>query len=223
MKSNPIHTIGLIGKKHADEKNYWSLEQFNKAMAYYDFRDSQTTYSFPTLQYRFTFHLLFFTGIRVGELLALTANDFDYINNILTINKSYQRLRGKEVINRPKTDTSIRDITIPQFILDMLDTYLETLYDYQPDDRIFPNVRKDTLAKQLQMISKHTDLPRIRVHDLRHSHASLLIKQGVNFKVIQQRLGHKDIQTTLNTYSHLWSSAHQEVAELLNGIKMVSE
>lgn len=223
LKSNPIHTIGSIGKKHADEKNYWSLEQFNKAMAYYDFRDSQTTYSFPTLQYRFAFHLLFFTGIRVGELLALTANDFDYTNKILTINKSYQRLRGKDVINRPKTDTSIRDITIPQFILDMLDTYLETLYDYQPDDRIFPNVRKDTLAKQLQMISKHTDLPRIRVHDLRHSHASLLIKQGVNFKVIQQRLGHKDIQTTLNTYSHLWSSAHQEVAELLNGIKMVSE
>lgn len=112
------------------------------------------------------------------------------------------------------------DITIPQFILDMLDTYLETLYDYQPDDRIFSNVRKDTLAKQLQMISKHPDLPRIRVHDLRHSHASLLIKQGVNFKIIQQRLGHKDIQTTLNTYSHLWSSAHQEVAELLNGIRV---
>jgi len=70
------------------------------------------------------------------------------------------------------------------------------------------------------MISKHTGLPKIRIHNLRHSHASLLIKQSINFKVIQQRLGHKDIQTTLNTYSHLWSSAHQEVAELLNGIRV---
>lgn len=100
----------------------------------------------------------------------------------------------------------------------MLDTYLETLYDYQPDDRIFPNVRKDTLAKQLQMISKHTDLPRIRVHDLRHSHASLLIKEGVQAKVIQKRLGHKDIQTTLNTYSHLWEGADDEVSDLLNNL-----
>lgn len=73
------------------------------------------------------------------------------------------------------------------------------------------------------MISKHTGLPKIRIHNLRHSHASLLIKEGVQAKVIQRRLGHKDIQTTLNTYSHLWSSAHQEVTELLNGIKMVSE
>src|SRR5699024_10351405 len=113
LKSNPIHTIGSIGKKHADEKNYWSLEQFNKAMAYYEFRDAQTTYAFPTIQYKFAFHLLFFTGIRIGELLALTANDFDYTNRILKINKSYQRIHGKDIVSRPKTDTSIRDITIP--------------------------------------------------------------------------------------------------------------
>ncbi|QGS37233.1 tyrosine-type recombinase/integrase [Aerococcus viridans] len=220
LKSNPIHTIGSIGKKHADEKNNWSLEQFNKAMAYYEFRDAQTSYTFSTIQYKFAFNLLFYTGVRIGELLALTANDFDYTNRILKINKFYQRIHGKDIVSRPKTDTSIRNITIPDFLFDMLDEYLDVLYDYQPHERIFPQVKKYSLAKQLQMISKHTDLPRIRVHDLRHSHASLLIKQGVNFKVIQQRLGHKDIQTTLNTYSHLWSSAHQEVAELLNGIRV---
>lgn len=170
-----------------------------------------------SLQYNINF---LFTGIRIGELLALTANDFDYTNRILKINKCYQRIHGKDVVSRPKTDTSIRDITIPDFLFDMLDEYLDMPYDYQPHERIFPQVKKYSLAKQLQMISKHTDLPRIRVYDLRHSHASLLIKKGVNFKVIQQRLGHKDIQSTLNTYTHLWSSAHQEVAELLNGIRV---
>ncbi|WP_411809347.1 tyrosine-type recombinase/integrase [Aerococcus viridans] len=68
------------------------------------------------------------------------------------------------------------------------------------------------------MISKHTGLPKIRIHNLRHSHASLLIKEGVQAKVIQKRLGHKDIQTTLNTYSHLWEGTDDEVSDLLNSI-----
>lgn len=100
----------------------------------------------------------------------------------------------------------------------MLDNYLNVLYDYKPHERILPQIKKYTLAKQLTIISKHTEIPKIRINDLRHSHASLLIKEGVQAKVIQKRLGHNDIQITLNTYSHLWEGADDEVSDLLNNL-----
>lgn len=215
---NPIHKTGSIGKKHAKEMHFWTLDQFNQTMSSYDFCDKQKNYHFSTYQYKFPFNILFYTGIRVGELLALIGKDFNKENKILEINKSHQRINKKDIITFPKTDTSITNVTIPSFLFDMLDEYTNHIYNYQSKNRLFNGIGKTTPSKQMYMISDWTNVPKIRVHDLRHSHALLLIKQGVNFKVIQQRLGHKDIQTTLNTYSHLWDTAHQEVGDLLNNL-----
>lgn len=218
---NPLHVTGSIGQKHADEKQHWTLEQFNEAMAFYDNWDRNSHKRVNVQTYKLIFNILFYTGIRLGELLALTGNDFK--EGKLSITKSYAKLEGRDIISTPKTKSSIRTISVPTHVIELLNEYIEMIYDYNPNDRLFLHVHKSNISRQPNLIARETKLPHIRTHDLRHSHASLLIKKGVNFKVIQQRLGHKDNQTTLNTYSHLWSSAHQEVAELLNGIKMVSE
>lgn len=198
---NPLHVTGSIGQKHADEKQHWTLEQFNYAMQFYSEWDGSRYQRVDVQSYKLVFNILFFTGIRLDELLALTGNDFKY--GKLSITKSYARLKKRDIISTPKTKSSIRTISVPTHVTEMLDEYIKTIYDYNPNDRLFPQITKSNISKQLKFISEKAELPRIRTHDLRHSHASLLIKEGVKSKVIQKRLGHKDIQTTLNTYSHL--------------------
>ena len=215
---NPLHVTGSIGQKHANEKQHWTLEQFNEAMKFYDEWDNSRYQRVNVQTYKLIFNILFYTGIRVGEILALTGNDFK--EGKLSITKSYAKLEGRDIISTPKTKSSIRTISVPNHVIELLNEYIEMIYDYNPNDRLFLHVHKSNISRQLNLIARETKLPRIRTHDLRHSHASLLIKEGVQAKVIQKRLGHKDIQTTLNTYSHLWSSAHQEVADLLNGIRV---
>lgn len=213
---NPLHVTGSIGQKHADEKQHWTLEQFNQAMVFYDTWDGSRFQRVDVQTYKLVFNILFYTGIRLGELLALTGNDFG--NGKLSITKSYTKLSGKDIISTPKTKSSIRTISVPVHVLELLDGYTDMIYDYNPNNRLFTHINKSSITRQLQLISKETGLPKIRTHDLRHSHASLLIKEGVQAKVIQNRLGHKDIQTTLNTYSHLWEGADDEVSDLLNSI-----
>ncbi|MFS4085386.1 tyrosine-type recombinase/integrase [Aerococcus urinaeequi] len=213
---NPLHVTGSIGQKHADEKQHWTLEQFNYAMQFYSEWDGSRYQRVDVQSHKLVFNILFFTGIRLGELLALTGNDFKY--GKLSITKSYARLKKRDIISTPKTKSSIRIISVPTHVTEMLDEYIKTIYDYNPNDRLFPQITKSNISKQLKFISEKAELPRIRTHDLRHSHASLLIKEGVKSKVIQKRLGHKDIQTTLNTYSHLWEGADDEVSDLLNNL-----
>lgn len=213
---NPMHVTGSIGAKNADKKNVWTLDQFNKAMKFYGNWSEHKMHRSNVEMYIVIFHILFYTGIRVGELLALTANDFS--GNKMTISKSFTRISGQDILSSPKTKSSNRTITVPGFIIEMLNNYIDTLYGYKSKDRLFENTGKSQICKQIKLISDHTGLPRIRTHDLRHSHASLLIKEGVQPKVVQSRLGHKDIQTTLNTYSHLWEGADDEVSDLLSNL-----
>lgn len=213
---NPLHVTGSIGQKHADEKQHWTLEQFNQAMKFYDEWDNSRYQRVDVQTYKLVFNILFFTGIRVGELLALTGNDFK--DGKLSITKSYARLEKRDIISTPKTKSSIRTISIPAHVIDLLDEYIESIYDYNPNNRLFSQITQSNISRQLNFIAEKARLPRIRTHDLRHSHASLLIKEGVQAKVIQKRLGHKDIQTTLNTYSHLWEGADDEVSDLLNNL-----
>lgn len=213
---NPMHVTGSIGAKNADQKNFWTLDQFNKAMDFYKEWSGHKMRRSNIKMYILVFHILFYTGIRVGELLALTANDIS--GNKMSITKTFNRIKGQDVISMPKTKSSIRTITVPSFIINMVNDYINTLYGYESKDRLFQAAGKSQISRQIQLICKYTGLPRIRTHDLRHSHASLLIKEGVQPKVIQSRLGHKDIQTTLNTYSHLWEGADDEVSDLLTSL-----
>lgn len=169
----------------------------------------------------FIYNLLFYTSIRSGELLALNKRDFNYINKTIQINKTFIILNGAKSIREPKTENSKRLITAPDFLFDMLDKYIKSLYAYKSNDRLF-DIDKSQLKKRLDTAAKNTSQTPIRVHDLRHSHASYLIHLGIDPLSIKERLGHKSIETTLNIYSHLYPNRQVEIAALLNKPKLSS-
>lgn len=207
LSSNPIHKTGSIGKKNADSMKFWTLDEFNQFIEIVSSKIAS----------KLIFNLLFWTGMRSGELLALTLNDFDRDAGTVNINKSYARLDGKDIVNPPKTPNSIRTITLPSFIFDILDEYVNSFYEYEPNERLFIYT-KYYLKHEMNRGVKHSGVKNIRIHDLRHSHASLLIEMNCSPILIKDRLGHEDIQTTLNTYSHLYPNKQEEVATQLNDL-----
>lgn len=153
------------------------------------------------------FDLLYFTGIRKGEAMALDASD---IKDRIIINKSIDP-RGE--ITPPKTESSIRTIAVPDFLKKELDDYIATLPNY-PHQPLFP-VSTCYFKRVHDKAEKLSGLHHIRIHDFRHSHASYLISQGVNVADISRRLGHSSIGITLNTYAHLYKDHDEDIASML--------
>ena len=158
--------------------------------------------------------MLYWCGIREGELLALTSVDFDFEKSTVSISKSYQRLNGRDLITSPKTPKSNRVIKMPQFLCDEMKDFIKTLYGIETTDRIF-NVTKYYLQHEMQRGSKEASVKRIRIHDLRHSHVSLLIEMGFSAVAIADRVGHESIDITYN-YAHLFPSRQTEMADKLD-------
>ena len=164
---------------------------------------------------RLAFLVLYWTGMRIGELLALTYYDVNLEEKTISINKSYQRLKGKDVITQPKTPKSIRVITMPDFLVEEFREYYSHLYGIMKKDRLF-HFTKSYMEHNLISGIKKSGVKRIRLHDLRHSHASMLVDMGVAPLEIAERLGHEKVETTLNTYSHLYPSTQSKLAGLLD-------
>ena len=204
LKSNPCAKAGSMGKSKAEEMDFWTGEEFRK------FIDSVMN---KRLSYM-AFMTLYWTGMRLGELLALNPKDVDLKKRTISITKSYQRLGKKDVITPPKTPKSKRVITIPEFLATDIKDYMDSLYDLQEDDRLFP-ITKYYLEHEMQRGIKESGVKRIRVHDLRHSHASMLIELGFSPLEIANRLGHEKVETTLNTYAHLYPNKQTKLAERL--------
>lgn len=205
LKSNPCAKAGSMGKSKAEEMDFWTGEEFRK------FIDSVMN---KRLSYM-AFMTLYWTGMRLGELLALNPKDVDLEKRTISITKSYQRLGKKDVITPPKTPKSKRVITIPEFLAADIKDYMDSLYDLQEDDRLFP-ITKYYLEHEMQRGIKESGVKRIRVHDLRHSHASMLIELGFSPLEIANRLGHEKVETTLNTYAHLYPNKQTKLAERLD-------
>ena len=121
---------------------------------------------------------------------------------------------GKDVITPPKTPKSNRKITIPPFLAEELKEYCSMLYGITANERMF-RFTKSFMEHEMVRGIKETGVRRIRLHDLRHSHASLLVEMGFQPLAIAERLGHEKIETTLNTYSHLYPNKQAELAEKL--------
>ena len=205
LKSNPCVKAGSMGKSKAEEMDFWTGEEFRK------FIDSVMN---KRLSYM-AFMTLYRTGMRMGELLALNPKDVDLEKRTISITKSYQRLGKKDVITPPKTPKSKRVITIPEFLAADIKDYMDSLYDLQENDRLFP-ITKYYLEHEMQRGIKESGVKRIRVHDLRHSHASMLIELGFSPLEIANRLGHEKVETTLNTYAHLYPNKQTKLAERLD-------
>lgn len=194
-----------MGKNKAEEMSFWTMEEFKLFID--SIMDKQCSYT--------AFMILYWTGMRLGELLALTPADIDLNKRTISISKSYQRLGKKDVITPPKTPKSKRVITIPEFLTADIKDYMDSLYDVKYNDRLFP-FTKYFLEHEIQRGIKKSGVKRIRIHDLRHSHASMLIELGFSPLEIADRLGHEKIETTLNTYSHLYPNKQIKLANRLN-------
>ena len=195
LPSNPARECGAMGSKNADRMQFWTVEEFNA----FDAAVSDKPHA------HMLFNLLFWTGMRSGEALALTLKDIDFEGLKIHIDKTYTRLRKQDIITRPKTKKSIRTIEIPPFLADLLRSYADSVYGLKKSDRLFPYT-KHFLNHEMQRGCTLSGVKKIRIHDLRHSHASLLIHMDVPILLISERLGHKNIETTLQTYSHLYPS-----------------
>ena len=207
LKENPCHKAGSMGKKKADEMLFWTKDEFQTFIE--SMKDRPASYT--------VFMTMYYTGIREGELLALTPSDIDFEKKTLTVNKSYQRLGKEDIITTPKTPKSIRTIPIPDGLCNCLQEYMSHCYGLQKDDRLFPYT-KSFLYHEMEYGCKASGVKRIRVHDIRHSHASLLVEMGFSPLLIAERLGHEKVQTTMDTYSHLYPNKQVEVARQLDGI-----
>jgi len=162
----------------------------------------------------YAFEMLYWCGIREGELLALTPADFDFEKGTVSISKSYQRIDKQDIITTPKTPKSNRIIQMPDFLVDEMQDYIGQLYKIQPNDRLFV-ISKHYLHNEMDRGAKTAGIKRIRIHDIRHSHISLLIDMGFSAVAIADRVGHESIDITYR-YAHLFPSTQLEMADKLS-------
>lgn len=208
LNTNPCGKAGTIGKAKAEEMDYWTYDE------YIAFREGVKDKSLSYI----CFEVLYWTGMREGELLALSPADIDLDNKTISINRTYQRIEGKDVFTSPKTRKSKRKIPIPDFLCQELSDYIQSRYMPDADERLFP-VTKSYLSHEMIRGCKNTGVKKIRIHDIRHSHASLLINQGCDALMLADRLGHEKVSTTLNTYSHLFPHKQQELVHSLESLQ----
>ena len=204
LRENPCKKAGSMGKKKNRKMLFWTKEEYLKF--------AEVMMDKPLSFY--AFEMLYWCGIREGELLALTPADFDFEKCTVSITKSYQRLNGQDLITTPKTEKSNRIIKMPQFLADEMQDYLKQLYGIEPNDRVF-TVTKSYLHREMDRGAKEAGIKRIRIHDIRHSAVSLLIDMGFSATAIADRVGHESIDITYN-YAHLFPSKQTEMAEKLN-------
>ena len=204
LRSNPAAKVRNMGSEEHREMLFWTKEEYKK----FSFEIMDKPVSF------YAFEMLYWCGIREGELLALTPGDFDFEKQTVSISKSYQRIKGQDVVTDPKTAKSNRVIQMPAFLCEEMRDYIKSLYGVKPTDRIF-TVTKSYLHREMDRGAKEAGVKRIRIHDLRHSHISLLIDMGFTALAIADRVGHESIDITYR-YAHLFPTRQTEMADKLD-------
>ncbi len=207
LKENPVSLAGSMNLKHEKKMNIWTKEEFKRFAKLIEHRPVTFT----------GYHVLFYTGLRIGELLALTRKDINLDRKTINIDKTYRVIETREVVTSAKTDASHRVIKINNKLCEMLEEYFYKFYDMEDQDRAFPASRY-SFRDDMKRYHKKAGVKRIRLHDLRHSHASLLINAGVNPLAISKRLGHAKVDMTLNIYSHLYPSYDEKLMNILDDI-----
>ena len=205
LSANPCKKAGSIGKAKADEMVFWTKEEFQRFVD--TLMDKRMSYM--------AFTILFWTGMRLGELLALTVGDVDLEAKTISITKSLQRIDGKDVVTEPKTPKSRRTIWIPDFLVEEISEYIDSMYGAKPKDQLIP-VTKHFLENEIHRGIKLSGVKKAHIHTLRHSNCALLAELGFSPVEIAERLGHERIETTLNIYSHVYPGKRELIAAKLD-------
>ena len=204
---NPAIQVGNMGTNKEISMQFWTKDEYLKF--------AEVMKDDPMFYYMF--ECLYYLGLREGELLAAEASDIDFDKKVFTVSKTYYQLNGKEYTTSPKTPQSNRKISIPDFLCDELKDYLELVYEpVNGCNRIFPT-NKSTLNSKLKKGAKRAGVKQIRVHDLRHSHVSLLVELGFSISAIAERCGHSSSDITFR-YAHLFPNTQNKIADKLNEI-----
>lgn len=197
LSKNPCAAVGKI-KTVKKEMRFITPEEFHSLLPYLKYK------------YQVFLSLLFWTGLRLGEARALTAKDIG--NHSIKINKNVVTVAGKLIAQKsPKTSNSIRTIEIHDKLYKMIKDYSNKIYD--PDSRLFL-FSEDAVRKNLNYACERAGIEHIRIHDLRHSHVSMLIHLGVSPNIIAQRIG-DTVSTMLNVYAHIYDEDKRAVADKL--------
>lgn len=211
LSNNPLLRTGKIGsKKSPVEMQFWTRDE------YLAFRRKVMDKPLSFL----AFEVLYWTGIREGELLALTPKDFNFEKSTLSISKSYQRIKGRDVITSPKTPKSNRLITASPFLMEEVKEHIGVNH-IPSDERIF-RLTKSFLYHEMRRGCALAGTKVIRIHDLRHSHVSLLIELGYSVSAIAERMGHEGVDITLN-YAHLFPNKQADMAADLERLNISEE
>ena len=217
LEYNVASKVGGFSKKKEIPKKYivWELEDFS---TFINVVDNEIYYLLFTAMY--------FTGLRIGEALALNWNDFQ--GTFLSITKTLCKEKdedGNYIINPPKTWSSIRDVPLHNDLINMINNYykkINTSENFSNDWFIFGGVKPlshTTVTRRFNKYIKKSGVKKIRLHDLRHSHATLLNAYHVPLTAISQRLGHSDVSITLSVYTHL---IPQDINKTINSLNTIS-
>ena len=207
LANNPFNMVDRLKLETKKRMDIITIDEFNQIVEQVNNPDM-----------KLMFKLLFWTGLRIGEARALKIDDIDLKNKSISVTKTYTELKEKDIITTPKTKESIRTIKIDDILVEDIKDYLNKAKYILNNDFIFCYT-KPYYLEIFKRIALRVLGKRLRIHDLRHSHASFLINNGVDILLISKRLGHSNTVMTLNVYSHLYPNKEFETIELINNIK----
>lgn len=201
--------------------------ELKKEMEFYSYKEfKEFIKNEKELNYRCFFELLYYCGLRKGEANALTWNDIDFTKRKLIINKSVSlKIKGhKYVLLPPKTKSSIRTIPLPKVLLNSLKTLNNEMRSYKNFSEnwfVFGGINPlaDTTIQNKNINNSRCLNKTIRIHDFRHSCASLLISNGASPALVAKYLGHSNITTTLNIYTHMFKNELDDIIEMIDNIE----
>lgn len=211
LPKNPASLVGNMGNEKDIKMKFWTLEQYKKF--------EEVARKDPMLHV--CYEILYWCGLRKGELLALTPADIDFGTNEIDINKTYSKINGRVIVTDPKTHTSKRRVLMPDFLVKEIREYMDRRYDMEPTDRLFP-IEDAALRIKKNKFAAEAGLPQIRIHDFRHSHVSLLIDLGYSAVAIGERVGHASMDITYR-YAHLFPDVQGAMANKLNSLNETKE
>jgi integrase len=223
LPANPLLKIGSFKRLQAikEKMSIYTAAGFKRFIAVAEQAAMQGALS--EWDFVLFFSVAFYTGLRKGEIYALKWSDLN--GGFLSVERSIcQTLKGKPRETAPKTRSSVRRLQVPAPLLRTLDEHRQRqaqLQGFSDDWRVCGGVRPLSdfkVAYRCKKYAKQAGLHVIRVHDFRHSHASLLANANINVQEVARRLGHSDVKMTWNVYAHLYPSAEEKAVEVLNAV-----
>jgi len=207
IESNPCDRVKLELKRNIDENklHFWDVEDYKKVLECLEKDGSLKA---------FVIEFALKTGLRRSEMFALTWEDVDFGNNSISVNKSRQKVNGVMTVLPCKNASSIRTISI----CESLTHKLKILRLISRTTFIFEKIDYDNVTAWYRRFVKKNNIPYIRFHDLRHTHASLLLYKGIDIKTISERLGHSNIGTTMNVYTHVMKQLDIKASQAIEEI-----